>query len=76
MTVFEQHTHKLIQSACRKVASPYDNCKVKIFNSFFCKSFEDYEKVINEFLSNNHNIVDIKVTQCDVSYVTYIFYKE
>ena len=74
MIVMEQRTHESIQKACKKVVSPYDGCKVKIFNSFFCKSIDDYENKINEFMSN-HNVVDIKVTQCDVSYMAYIFYK-
>lgn len=77
MTVFEQHTHELFQAACKKIVEPepYKNCKLKLFSSCNYSDKRDYENAINEFMST-HCVVDIKVTQSDVSYFAYVFYKE
>ena len=77
MTVFEQRTHELVQSACKRIVEPeqfYKNVKMKFICSIDFDKYDDFEKAVNDFLAN-HYVVDVKILRHNFSEVV-IFYKE
>lgn len=77
MTVFEQHSHELFQSACKQIVEPeqfYKNVKVKFICSIDFDNYNIFEKAVNDFLEN-HYVVDVKVLRHNFSEVV-IFYKK
>lgn len=59
----------------RKITNGYNGCKIKILNTKICGGIEEYEKAVNDFLSQ-HNIINAIPTQSDYMHSITIFYKE